>query len=244
MAIDCELLKKYRGIPATEAARILKVSVATVSNKRKECGLSEPRGNVPYDKKTVDKIIKLRQEGLSIDNITEKTGVSVWTVRKYLRLNGYVLPVEGKRVALPQKTINKMKKLKKEGYSGTEIAGKLKVSPSVIYKYTSEQTRSKYSAEKMKVLLIKHKFNAASVGRELGIERARVSQIIRSCGIWEWFTDEREKFKNELPEQVLALRKEGKSIDEISELTGKPIPAVVDMLQMYKSERVKRIRKR
>ncbi len=244
MAIDCELLKKYRGIPATEAARILKVSVATISNKRKECGLSEPRGNVPYDKKTVDNIIKLRQEGLSIGKITEKTGVSVWTVRKYLRLNGYVLPVEGKRIPLPQKTINKMKKLKAEGYSGTEIAGKLKASPSVVYKYTAEPVSGKYSPEKMKALLTKHKFNAASVGRELGIERARVSQIIRSCGIWEWFNEERGKFKNDMPKRVLALREEGKSIDEISEITGKPIPAVVDMLQMYKSERVKRIRKR
>ncbi len=82
------------------------------------------------------------------------------------------------------------------------------------------------------------------MGRELGIERARVSQIIRSCGIWEWFNEEREKFKNELPKRVLALREEGKSIDKISEITGKPIPAVVDMLQMYKSERIKRIRKK
>ena len=242
--ITCELLKKYRGIPATETARILKVSVATISNKRKECGLSEPRGNVPYDKKTIDKIIKLRQEGLSIDKITEKTGVSVWTVRKYLRLNGYVLPVEGKRMPLPQKTIEKMKKLKTEGYSGAEIAQKLKVSPSAVYKYTAEPVSIKYSAEKMKTLLTRHKFNAASVGRELGLKRERISQIIRSVGIWEWFNEEREKFKNDMPKRVLALREEGKSIDEISEITGKPIPAVVEMIQRYKSARVKRIRKR
>ncbi len=243
--ITCELLKKYKGIPATETARILGVSVATISNKRRECGLAEPLGNPPLPKTITDRIIKLRKDGLSIEKISLELGISVWSVRKYLRQEGFTLPMEGRRIPLPEKTINKIKKLREEGYSGGEIAGKLKISTSVIYKYSNDKAPSgKYSPEKIKALLVKHKFNAAAVGREMGTSRARISQIIRAAGLWEWFTEEREKFKNELPKIVLEMHEKGISINEISERTGKPIPAVVDMIQMYKSKRIKRIKEK
>ena len=240
-----QILKKYVGRTAAEAAEELGVSIATVSNWRKIFGLSEPKGNVPLSPKTINAIVQLAMGGVSPKDIAVQIGSNIATVRKYLYKEGIPLSTKGSREPLPEETKSKMRELKNKGYSGAEIARKLGVSNNVVYKYTrTEYGGGKYSPEEVKRLIEKHNFNMAAVGREIGVHRAYVSQIARQNGVWEWYHDAKEKFKKDLPKRILRMHERGMSINEISLETGKPILSVTEIIQRQTSRTVERIKKK
>ena len=142
----------------------------------------------------------------------------------------------GKRTRLSAEQKAKILELREGGATMKEIAGKMGLSLSCIFKYTGKSRGGAYTPSQLQTLVIKHNYNLSSVGRELGFNRTYVSQLLRQNNLDEWLVAGKKKYKKELPGKILELHKDGVSINVIAELTKKSLMQVVKILGTAKEK--------
>lgn len=144
-------------------------------------------------------IIEMKEEGLTLAEMRERTGRNTITIRRYLLSQGYPLS----NPPLKQEEKNKIISLFESGYSCSEIARQINRSKSGVNHFltvSGYDTSSPYTISKEKKKIAEEVFvktrNCAEVARVIECSRDGAHSLIKRMGydtqksIYSWLSDE------------------------------------------------------
>lgn len=137
-------------------------------------------------KEIVDRIVELGLSGNTINEIVDVTGVSYFTVNKYLKQNDInVKPdTRGHREPIPQDVVDKIIELRLQGKTYIEIGDITGVSHSTAARYWLESGLDKKEQLTKKIVeLSKQGLFSHEVAERLGISKHQVAYYRRKAGI-------------------------------------------------------------
>ena len=182
-------------------------------------------------KSLVNEIISLREDKLSVIKIALKLRLSPATVTKYLRLNNFKIQRK-----TPLKTsdedIKLMRKLRKEGYTLTEIAKKTGYCMLTVSLYTSDpdsnyvnRKNRKWNRKLLSKLLSENDYSYAQIADKYGYKRSYIKVLAFKFQLNELANEKRRQIKKERLRKsinkIKELHKQGYSSNEIYEIIHK-----------------------
>jgi orotate phosphoribosyltransferase-like protein len=134
----------------------------------------------------IDKIIALRKDrGLSSNKIAKELSLSPQTVTKYLKENGY----DAKRVvpaAISPIDIEKMRRMRRQGYKLREISKEFGYSMTYVSFYTTESSfPRKWNRDNIYMLLTECDFNYTVAAKRIRQTKSNVSFLAKKFGFSE-----------------------------------------------------------
>ena len=187
-------------------------------------------------KEKIYKMIELKHQRLSNQDIAKKIGYSTSSVSFYLRENmkDYKkYKIRNGRVKLSKKTINKMIRLKKQGLSNNKIAEIIGSSRTTVRRYLLENmknykkyrqpTRDGLSEQEISTLIdLKHqKLSNIKIAEKVGYSISTVSKYLNKY--MEDYSEyahhiSSKPMSKEKINKIIQLRKKGKTLDEIARI--------------------------
>ncbi len=195
----------------------------------------------PLNKKTINKIISLhKNENLSCIKIGERLGISQNTANKYLRRSGYDV-ARISPLVIPIDDVNKMRRLKQQGYTLKEISEKLRYAVPTISFYTSEKEPrvQNWNRKKIIKLLSNNDFSCAKAAKKINRKKSNVSFLVRKYGLSQFVKNGRENLKNqrdiESLRKVIDLHNKGFNVLEIAKISHKSTPFILITLRHHQN---------
>ena len=175
----------------------------------------------PLDKKVIDEIISLkRNDNLSSVKIAEKLNLSPQTVTKYLRESGYEVLREIPLTVSPV-IVEKMRRLKRQGFTIDEISKELNHAPTTVSFYTSEYVRGRiWNRDNVLALLVESDFDYAKAAKKINRKKSNVSFLVKKFGLKEIVRMERNMVKKQKDisdsKKIKELHKNGLNVVKIA----------------------------
>ena len=176
----------------------------------------------PLDKKVIDEIISLKRKDnhLSSAKIAEKLNLSPQTVTKYLRESGYEVLREIPLTVSPV-IVEKMRRLKRQGFTIDEISKELNHAPTTVSFYTSEYVRGRiWNRDNVLALLVESDFDYAKAAKKINRKKSNVSFLVKKFGLKEIVRMERNMVKKQKDisdsKKIKELHKNGLNVVKIA----------------------------
>ena len=175
----------------------------------------------PINQEVVDQIISLRQhKNLSSKKISEKLNLSPQTVTKYLKESGCEISRSIPLTVSPV-IVEKMRRLKRQGFTLNEISKELNYAPTTISFYTSEYTRGRiWNRDNILALLVESDFDYAKAAKKINRKKSNVSFLAKKFGLKEIVKIGKERIQKQKDlddsKKAKALHKEGLNINKIA----------------------------
>ena len=235
-----EDIRKIKDLPIEQIAEKLDVSTQTAYKKLKAFGFGKRVGKEPLSKKIINEIKSLAGRGLKPQSIAVKLGITTVSVRKYLKENGIEISTANIREALSESKVAKINKLHKEGYSALEIADKIGVTTGTVYKYTKPiQIGRVHNKPRLQSIIEKSGFNLSKAGESLGLTRANMSLLVTRYELQDFVREGKRHLRNTAISEVLSLLKQGRTIEQVAEKTGKSLYQVARAAEALRKKKIK-----
>ena len=140
----------------------------------------------PINKEVIDQIVSLREnENLGCRKIAEKLNLSPQTVTKYLKESGCEISRSIPLTVSPV-IVEKMRRLKRRGYTLREISEELGYAIPTISFYTSEYARGRiWNRDNILLLLVESDFDYAKAAKKINRKKSNVSFLAKKFGLRE-----------------------------------------------------------
>jgi hypothetical protein len=179
-------------------------------------------------KSLVNEIISLREDKLSVIKIALKLRLSPATVTKYLRLNNFVIQRKTP-LKTSEEDIKLMRKLRKEGYTLTEIAKRTGYCMLTVSLYTSDPNSNyvnrknrKWDRKLLSKLLSENDYSYALIADKYGYKRSYIKLLAFKFQLNELANEKRDQIRKERLkksiDRIKELHKKGYSSNEIYEI--------------------------
>jgi predicted transcriptional regulator len=175
----------------------------------------------PISKEVIDQIVSLREnENLGCRKIAEKLNLSPQTVSKYLKESGceisHKIPL-----AVSPVIVEKMRRLKRQGYTLREISEELGYAIPTISFYTSEYVRGRiWNRDNVLALLVDSDFDYAKAAKKINRKKTNVSFLAKKFGLRELVNLVKERIKKQKDindsKRIKELHQDGLDVNKIA----------------------------
>lgn len=157
----------------------------------------------------IDKIIALRKDrGLSSNKIAKELSLSPQTVTKYLKENGY----EVKRIipaAISPVDIEKMRRMRRNGYTLRQISKEFGYSITYISFYTTESSFPRvWNRDNIYRLLTESDFNYTIAAKKINQSKSNVAFLAKKFGFSEVAKQARDMAKKKKEKEDIKKAKD------------------------------------
>ncbi len=197
-------------------------------------------------KEIINQIISLRQkDNLSSRKIAGRLNLSPQTVTKYLKESGCEISRAIPLTVSPVE-IEKMRRLKRQGFTLREISEELGYAVPTVSFYTTEYQRGRiWNKDNILLLLVESDFDYAKAAKKINRKKSNVSFLAKKFGLKEIVEIGKERIKKQKDlsdsKKVKELHKEGLNVNKIAGVLHRSSLFIRDAL---KGERLKRKTKR
>lgn len=175
----------------------------------------------PISKEVIDQIVSLREnENLGCRKIAEKLNLSPQTVSKYLKESGceisHKIPL-----AVSPVIVEKMRRLKRQGYTLREISEELGYAIPTISFYTSEYVRGRiWNRDNVLALLVDSDFDYAKAAKKINRKKSNISFLAKKFGLRELVNLVKERIKKQKDindsKRIKELHQDGLDVNKIA----------------------------
>ncbi len=193
----------------------------------------------PLSQDIIDKIIALRKEKeLSSKKIGDELKISPQTVTKYLKENGFdiksIIPT-----AIPVIDIEKMRRMKRNGYTLSQISKELGYSITYISFYTTESSfPRRWNRDNVYKLLVESDFNYSVAAEKINQNKSNVAFLSRKFGFSEVANQAKKIIKANKEKadikQIVELHNQGLNVNKIAKMVHRTSSFVINALNSQK----------